>query len=121
MASGAALPAVPARAQTFDLIDVGLLLRVRNGSRGQTKAAVPESAVALSPVPEYEFDRVDRDIIRMALRGDVDLRRYVPEVMRLCARLRITEPPWLEEDASIAERVALNRAEWPKREHTDPT
>ncbi len=62
----------------------------------------------------YELDTIDRDIIRMALRGDMDLRRYVPEVMRLCARLDITEPPWLD-DPVIAERVALNREEWPKR------
>jgi len=62
----------------------------------------------------YELDIIDRDIIRMALRGDIDLRRYVPEVMRLCANLDITEPPWLE-DPAIAERVADNREEWPKR------
>ncbi|MET1082082.1 MAG: hypothetical protein ABWY12_03395 [Burkholderiales bacterium] len=36
-------------------------------------------------MPNYELDPSDRDIVRMALRGDVDLRRYVPEVMR-CAR-----------------------------------
>jgi hypothetical protein len=71
-------------------------------------------------VPKYELDRVDRDIVRMALRGDIDLRRYVPEVMRLCERLRIIEPPWLDDDQALAERVALNRAEWPKRSHTDP-
>jgi hypothetical protein len=71
-------------------------------------------------VPNYELDRIDRDIVRMALRGDIDLRRYVPEVMRLCARLRISEPPWLKDDPAIAERVALNRSEWPERKHTDP-
>ena len=71
-------------------------------------------------MPPYELDRIDRDIIRMALRGDVDLRRYVPEVMRLCARLRITEPPWLEDDPAVADRVAINRPEWPERDHTDP-
>ena len=63
----------------------------------------------------YVLDIVDRDIIRLALRGDVDMRRYVPEVMSLCARLDITEPPWLD-DESIRERVELNRAEWPRRE-----
>ena len=61
---------------------------------------------------------MDRDIIRMGLRGDVDMRRYVPEVMRLCARLRIAEPPWLD-SPEVAERVALNRPEWPKRDETD--
>lgn len=66
----------------------------------------------------YDLDSIDRDIVRMALRGDVDMRRYVPEVMRLCARLGIAEPPWLD-SPEVAERVALNRAEWPKRETTD--
>ncbi len=48
------------------------------------------------PKLAYNLDSADRDIVRMALRGDVDMRRYVPEVMRLCARLRIAEPPWLD-------------------------
>ena len=65
------------------------------------------------PTP-YVLDIVDRDIIRLALRGDVDMRRYVPEVMSLCARLEISEPPWMEDEA-IRERVELNRADWPKR------
>lgn len=63
----------------------------------------------------YMLDIVDRDIIRLALRGDVEMRRYVPEVMSLCARLDIKEPPWMD-DESIRERVELNRGEWPKRE-----
>ena len=75
---------------------------------------------SLPIVAKYELDRIDRDIVRMALRGDMDLRRYVPEVMRLCERLRISEPPWLDDDPTIAERVAQNRAEWPRRNRTDP-
>jgi hypothetical protein len=69
------------------------------------------------PVPprEYALDSIDLDIIRLALHGDVDMRRYVPEVMSLCARLDIPEPPWME-DEEIRERVELNRADWPKRE-----
>jgi hypothetical protein len=63
----------------------------------------------------YVLDIVDRDIIRLALRGDVDMRRYVPEVMSLCARLDIAEPPWMD-DESIRERGELNRAEWPQPE-----
>jgi hypothetical protein len=62
----------------------------------------------------FALDIVDRDIIRMALRGDIDMRRYVPEVMSLCARLDISEPPWMD-DESIRERVELNRPEWPRR------
>jgi hypothetical protein len=63
----------------------------------------------------YVLDIVDRDIIRMALRGDVEMRRYFPEVMSLCARLEIAEPPWMEDEA-IRERVELIRADWPRRE-----
>lgn len=62
----------------------------------------------------YVLDVVDRSIIGLALRGDLDMRRYVPEVMSLCARLDITEPPWMD-DESIRERVELNRKEWPRR------
>jgi hypothetical protein len=67
------------------------------------------------PPKSYVLDFVDRDIIRLALSGDVDMRRYVPVVMSLCARLDIHEPPWIDDEA-IRERVALNRAEWPRRE-----
>jgi hypothetical protein len=51
----------------------------------------------------YVLDWLDRDIIRLELRGDVDMRRYVPEVMSLCARLDIKEPPWMDDEA-IRER-----------------
>ena len=71
-------------------------------------------------MPVHQVDSIDFDIIRLALRGDADMRRYVPEVMRLCARLGIDEPPWLQ-DADVAERVALNRARWPKRDESSPT
>lgn len=70
---------------------------------------------------DYRVDEIDREIVRMALRGDVDLRRYVPEVMRLCARLDIAEPPWIDEDPAVAERVALNRDQWPKRSTSAPS
>jgi hypothetical protein len=63
----------------------------------------------------FVLDFLDLDIIRMALRGDIDMRRYVPEVMSLCARLDISEPPWME-DESVRKRVELNRADWPRRE-----
>lgn len=63
----------------------------------------------------YVLDIIDRDIIQLALRGGVDMRRYVPEVMSLCSRLDIAEPPWMEDEA-IRERVELNRVEWPRRE-----
>jgi hypothetical protein len=66
------------------------------------------------PPKQYVLDVVDRDIIRMAMRGDVDMRRYVPEVMSLCARLDIAEPPWMAEEA-IRERVERNRAEWQRQ------
>ena len=62
----------------------------------------------------FVHDVLDRDVIRMALRGDIDMRRYVPEVMSLCARLEIAEPPWME-DESVRERVELNRPDWPRR------
>ena len=38
------------------------------------------------------------------------MRRYVWEVMRLCAKLEIAEPPWFE-DESVRERVALQPTE----------
>jgi hypothetical protein len=63
---------------------------------------------------QYRLNSMDLDMIRLALRGDVDMRRYVPEVMRLCARLGLVEPPWLDEP-EVADRVALNRRQWPKR------
>lgn len=58
------------------------------------------------------------------LRGDVDMRQYVPEVMRMCARLRITERPWLDEDPTIAERVAVtvpSARSVTTRNQTDPS
>jgi hypothetical protein len=58
--------------------------------------------------PDYGLNAPERDVIRMALRGDIDLRRYVPEVMMICAKLDITEPPWFE-DESVRKRVDLNR------------
>jgi len=67
------------------------------------------------PPKAYVLDWIDRDIIRMALRGDIDMRRYVPEVMSLCARLDIKEPDWMDDEA-IRERVELNRPEWPRRD-----
>jgi len=39
--------------------------------------------------------------------------------MRLCPRLRISEPVWLD-DPAISDRVAVNRNECPSRQHTDP-
>ena len=65
-------------------------------------------------MPSYALESLDRDTIRLAFRGDADMKRYVPEVMRVCALLDIDEPPWLE-DEDVAERVALNRPQWPKR------
>ena len=56
----------------------------------------------------YDLTPPERDVIRLALRGDVDLRRYVPEVMMICAKLDITEPPWME-DESVRARVEFNR------------
>jgi hypothetical protein len=38
--------------------------------------------------------------------------------MRLCARLKIAEPPWLDEQA-LSERVEANRVDWPRRTTTD--
>ena len=79
-----------------------------------TDWSIPGRSGGEPPKP-YALDFIDRDIIRLALRGDVDMRRYVPEVMSLCARLDIKEPPWID-DESIRERVELNRAEWPRQE-----
>ena len=60
-----------------------------------------------------ELTPPERDVLRLALRGDVDLRRYVPEVMGICAKLGIKEPPWFDEE-SVRERVALNRPYFPQ-------
>jgi hypothetical protein len=57
----------------------------------------------------YDLNFPERDVIRMALRGDIDLRRYVPEVMMICAKLDISEPPWME-DESVRKRVEFNRS-----------
>jgi hypothetical protein len=62
----------------------------------------------MGPEKSVSLDSIDRDMVRLALRGDVDMRRYVPEVMRLCAKLEIAEPPWFEDEA-VRERVAANR------------
>jgi len=58
----------------------------------------------------YDLNAAERDVIRLALRGDVDMRRYVPEVMDICAKLGISEPPWFD-DESVRERVAFNRGD----------
>lgn len=68
------------------------------------------------PPKAYPLDVIDRDIIRMALRGDIDMRRYAPEVVSLCARLDIGEPQWMDDD-SVKERVEALREEWPRREN----
>jgi hypothetical protein len=47
-------------------------------------------------------------MVRLALRGDVDMRRYIPEVMSLCAKLGMPGPPWFE-DETVRDRVAANR------------
>lgn len=53
------------------------------------------------------LDPAERDVIRLALwTGDV--RRYVPEIMRICAKLDVAEPDWFG-DADVSERVAANR------------
>lgn len=60
-----------------------------------------------------ELNASERDVIRLALRGDVGMRRYVPEVMDICAKLGISEPPWFD-DESVRERVAFNRGDPPE-------
>jgi hypothetical protein len=65
------------------------------------------------PPKAYPLDLIDRDIIRMGLRRDIDMRRYVPEVMSLCARLEIAEPPWMDEE-QVRERVQAHRKKWPR-------
>jgi hypothetical protein len=42
----------------------------------------------------YELDALDLDVIELALRNDIDLKRYVPEVKRLCTRLALPSRPW---------------------------
>ena len=66
---------------------------------------------------DFKLTTLDRDIIRMALFAPsypkTDLRRYVPEVMILCLKLGIRDPPWFEDPACI-ERVRLNRENIPR-------
>jgi hypothetical protein len=45
----------------------------------------------------------------------MDMRRYVPEVMSLCYKLGLPDPPWFEDDA-VRERVAMNRPHMPTKE-----
>ena len=54
------------------------------------------------------LDPAERDVIRLALWATGDIRRYVPEVMRICAKLAVAEPPWFE-DPEVRDRVAANR------------
>ena len=63
-------------------------------------------------MPTYDLHRIERDVIRLALRGDVDMRRYVPEVMSVCHTLGLPDPPWFEEE-SVRERVEANRDNMP--------
>jgi hypothetical protein len=49
-------------------------------------------------------------VIQQAFRGDVDMRRYAPEVQILCAKLDISEPPWFDEE-EVRERLGLDRPE----------
>lgn len=48
---------------------------------------------------------LDRDIIRLALRGDTDMRRYAPEVKYVCRKLNISEPPWFDDEVVRARFV----------------
>ena len=65
---------------------------------------------------DYKLTPVERDIIRMALHAPsypkTDLRRYVPEVMLVCLKLGLREPPWFEDPACKA-RVEMNRENIP--------
>jgi hypothetical protein len=71
------------------------------------------------PPKAYVLDRIDGSIIHMALAtGEESMWRYVPEIMSLCARLDIAEPPWFEDD-KVRERVEANRAEWPRRDQDE--
>ena len=54
------------------------------------------------------LDPAERDVIRLALWTSGEVRRYVPEVMRICAKLDVAEPPWFDEPG-IRDRVAANR------------
>jgi hypothetical protein len=63
-------------------------------------------------MPTYELHPLERDMIRLALRGDVDMRRYVPEVMSLCAKLGLPDPPWFKDEA-VREHVETNRNNMP--------
>ena len=60
----------------------------------------------------YNLNPIERDTIRLALRGDVDMRRYVPEVMSVCIKLGLPDPPWFE-DETVLDRVAANRDHMP--------
>jgi hypothetical protein len=53
------------------------------------------------------LDPAERDVIRLAL-STGDVRRYVPEVMRICAKLHVDEPQWFD-DPDVRDRVAANR------------
>ena len=52
------------------------------------------------------LDPAERDVIRRALwTGDV--KRYVPEVIRICAKLQVDEPRWFP--AALAWATVRNR------------
>ena len=48
-------------------------------------------------MPKYDLHPVERDMVRLALRGDVEMRGYAPEVMSLCFKLGLPDPPWFED------------------------
>jgi hypothetical protein len=60
----------------------------------------------------YDLHPIEVDMVRLALRGDVDMRRYVPEVMSLCLKLGLEDPPWFE-DELVRDRVEANRGNMP--------
>jgi hypothetical protein len=63
-------------------------------------------------MPNYDLHPVEREMVRLALRGDVDMRRDVPEVMSLSFKLGLPDPPWFE-DEKVRDRVADNRDNMP--------
>jgi hypothetical protein len=63
-------------------------------------------------MPMYDLHELEVDMVRLALRCDVDMRRYVPEVMSLCHTLGLPDPPWFEDEV-VRERVAANRPGMP--------
>ena len=61
---------------------------------------------------DVDLRSVEQDMIRLALRSDVDMRLYIPEIMSLCFKLGPPDLRWFEDEA-VRDRVVASRDNMP--------